>query len=85
MKYKVLQKYLDYGDMVSVELNRQAYVLLLDATNYERFKKGRHYQKYGGLAKSSPFKISVPSTGEWFVVLHLGKDEGNLKYNIVFM
>lgn len=44
MKYKVLQKYLGYGDMVSVELNRQAYILLLDATNYERFKKGRHYQ-----------------------------------------
>ncbi|PYZ93351.1 hypothetical protein CR194_09165 [Salipaludibacillus keqinensis] len=85
MKYKVIQKFLDYGAMVSVELNRQAYVLLLDPKNYEKFKKGEHYKSYGGLARSSPYKISVPSTGTWFIVFHLGKDEGNLKYKIYFL
>ena len=70
------------GAIVEVTLDRQANVRLLDPTNYRRFQSGQEHRYYGGLAKNSPFRVQVPSSGTWYVVIDLGGAGGRIRHNI---
>lgn len=82
MNYKYKSGQFNRGDVLSVELDKQANVILLDSINYSNFKNGRKYKYYGGLATQSPYKITVPSTGTWYIVVNLGGYAGTVRYSI---
>lgn len=70
------------GETVEVVLSGSAAnVLLLDSSNYSRFKAGREHRYYGGLAKRSPVYLGVPHDGHWYVVIHLAGLRGSVRHN----
>lgn len=44
-------------------------VRLLDSSNYRLYKAGRDYRFHGGIAKVSPTRLQVPSSGHWYAVV----------------
>ena len=63
---------LSRGDIVEVTLTAGANVRLLDSSNLSRYKRGQNYPCYGGLAKVSPARVAVPSSGHWYRRGHTG-------------
>ncbi len=61
----------DKGSTVVVTLSTGANVRLMDSTNFSNYRQGRPHRFYGGLAKVSPSRIVVPSTGHWYVTVDL--------------
>jgi Domain of unknown function (DUF1883)/TIR domain len=61
--------HLNGGDIVEVTLTAWANVFLVDNSNFERYRRGDEYRYYGGLAKQSPTRITVPSSGYWHCVV----------------
>lgn len=66
-------------DVVEVTLDKQANVLLLDASNFASYRSRRQYRYYGGLAKSSPVRLAAPHAGHWHVVVDLGGYPGTVR------
>ena len=48
---------LNDGDIVEVDLDSQANVILLDSGNYNAYKQGWDFNYYGGWAQYSPYGI----------------------------
>ena len=69
MKYIYKQFVGGPGFVVTVELDKQANVFLLDAANYSAFRAGRRFRYNGGRAVESPCQMSPPHTGTWYVVV----------------
>lgn len=82
MNYLHYDLTLGTGDIVEVTLDRQANVRLLDSANYSRYQKGQKHQYYGGLAKTSPLRISAPTAGQWHVVIDLGGYAGTVRASV---
>lgn len=60
------------GEIVEISLNgNAANVQLMDSSNLSRYKRGQNYRYTGGLAKKSPVRLAVPSTGHWHVAVDL--------------
>lgn len=59
------------GQTISVQCSHQINVLVMDDTNYSRYKRGQSAQYYGGFYTHFPANITVPHTGHWNVVLAL--------------
>lgn len=57
---------------VHVTLNYAANVFLVDDINYSLYEKGLSYSYYGGHATSSPVVLSIPSSGNWYLVVDNG-------------
>ncbi len=76
--------YVEGGSTVCVNLDTQANVLLLDPFNYHKYQSGLSFSYYGGLATRTPFSISVPYSGSWYVVIDLANvgGYGSVRYSI---
>ncbi len=48
-----------------------ANVRLLDPINFEHFRNGRAHRYHGCLAERSPVRLTVPTTGRWYVTVDL--------------
>lgn len=48
-----------------------ANVRLLDSSNLSAFKNGRRHNYRGGLVKSSPYRVVIPSDGRWYITVDL--------------
>lgn len=70
------------GDTVLVTLDRQANVRLLDGSNFSRYRTGASHRYTGGLAKTSPVRLSVPHSGHWYVVVDLGGYGGSVRAGV---
>lgn len=57
------------GEIVEVTLTMAANVQLMDSSNFANYRNGRDYRYIGGLAKQSPFYLSIPSPGRWHVAI----------------
>lgn len=75
---------LDRGSTVVVRLDKQANVLLMDAVNYRLYasSRGGRITYHGGLAKTSPFRLSVPSPGHWFLAIDVGGRRGRIRHGV---
>ncbi len=62
---------LEKGATVVVELSTGANVRLMDSTNFTAYKSGRNHRYAGGRPTESPFRITVPSTGSWYLTIDL--------------
>jgi len=70
------------NDCVSVTLDKQANVLLLDSSNYQNYRNRRKYTYYGGLATQTPYNLSAPRTGTWHLIIDTGGRGGSVRYSI---
>jgi hypothetical protein len=70
------------GDVVEVTLDGRANVMLVDPTNYERYRKGESFRYHGGLAERSPATLVAPHDGRWHVVVDLGGYPGHVRAGI---
>lgn len=70
------------GTLVVVELDKQTNVKLLGSTNYQRYRRGDKHWYYGGLTERSPFRVQVPNTGDWHIVIDLGGYSGTVRASV---
>lgn len=59
------------GDVLEVTLTRGANVRLMDSSNFSKYQRGAAHRFHGGLAKRSPVRIAIPSSGRWHVVVDM--------------
>ncbi|GAB2734325.1 DUF1883 domain-containing protein [Amycolatopsis magusensis] len=55
--------------VITVRLNAMANVRLLTEVNYTAYQRKQYYKMHGGVATTPLFKISVPATAHWYLVL----------------
>lgn len=71
-------KTVEKGKIIEVTLKYAANVRILDSSNYQNYKSGRKYQYIGGYVKQSPYRVNVPKTAHWYVVVDLGGYAGKI-------
>lgn len=77
------REWVDSESIVSVQCSHQINVLVMDDTNYSKYKRGQSAQVYGGFYTHFPANISVPHSGNWNVVLALPPGHrANINYSI---
>ncbi|MDE9484372.1 DUF1883 domain-containing protein, partial [Xenorhabdus bovienii] len=83
MSYIHSRKYLQSGDIVSVQCSHQINVLIMDDNHYSNYRNGRRYTYYGGFYKQFPANIAAPHSGYWNVVLALPPGHrANIRHSI---
>jgi len=75
---------LDAGpnNIIQVNLDKRAYVRLMDYSNFQNYHNGRQYKYYGGLANVSPAKIRPPYQGHWYLVIDLDGHAGTVRSSV---
>ena len=64
--------YQQAGDVVEVTLvGNAANVRLLDRASFSSYESGRRQRCIGGLAKRSPVRLAIPSSGNWHVAVDM--------------
>lgn len=63
--------HLDKGATVVVTLTKAANVRLMDSSNFNAYKNGRSHRYQGGLVRTSPYRITVPRGGSWYLTVDL--------------
>lgn len=70
------------GEIVEVQLSAAANVRLMDSSNYSNYKNGKQHRYYGGYVKRSPYRMSIPSSGHWYLTIDLGGYAGTVKHSM---
>ncbi|WP_026706565.1 DUF1883 domain-containing protein [Flavobacterium soli] len=74
------------GQIVEITLSGSAAnVRLMDSSNFQNYKNGRQHRYFGGLAKQSPVRLSIPSTGSWHVTVDMQGLRGTVRSSIRMM
>lgn len=85
MKYLHWEVNAGPDDVIQVELDKQANVLLMDDSNYSAYRHGRRYRYFGGLAERSPVRLVPPHSGRWHVVVNLGGYRGSVQASVLVL
>ncbi|HKL40637.1 MAG TPA: DUF1883 domain-containing protein [Cryomorphaceae bacterium] len=59
-------------DVIEVSFDKPTKVLLLESSQFSRYKKGQTYQYRGGKAERSPVSFVVPFDATWHAVIEKG-------------
>jgi hypothetical protein len=72
-------------NVVQVELDHAANVIMLDDNNFSAFRRGSRYSYLGGYYRQTPVRLVPPHRGSWHVVVHLGGHSGqaNASMNLI--
>lgn len=71
------------GDVVVVSLSGDSVnVRLMDAANYGAFQRGRQHRYVGGHVTRSPYRVTVPSDGHWYVTIDRGGYAVNVRHSV---
>ena len=71
------------GEVVEVTLKgNSANVKLMNSSNFSNYKSGRQHNYYGGHVTRSPYKVSVPNSGRWYVTIDLGGYSGRVSSSV---
>jgi Domain of unknown function (DUF1883) len=70
------------GEMVEVTLTSGANVRLMDSSNFANYKNGRRHRYTGGLAKRSPVRLQIPSSGHWHVAVDMQGLRGSTRASV---
>jgi uncharacterized protein DUF1883/TIR domain-containing protein len=71
------------GAVVVVNLRgNAANVRLMDASNHRAFQRGGRHKYAGGLAKKSPVRLMIPSSGHWFVTVDMTGLRGSVRTSV---
>lgn len=67
------------GEIVEVTLKGSAAnVRLLNYSNFQNYKNGRKHTFYGGHVTRSPYRVTVPKSGHWYITVDLGGYSGSV-------
>ena len=70
------------GEIVEITLTSGANVRLMDSSNFANYKNGRRHQYIGGLAKRSPLRLQIPTTGHWHVAIDMQGLQGSTRASV---
>ena len=71
------------GQAVEVTLKgNAANVLLLDSSNFQKYKNGLQYKYFGGHMTTSISTIPIPHTAHWHLVVDLGGYAGSVESSV---
>ncbi len=71
---------LSSGDIIEVTLQGSAAnVRLMNSSSFQAYKNGRKHRYYGGLVKQSPYRLNVPSSGQWYVTVDMAGLKGEVR------
>ncbi|MHC1593974.1 MAG: DUF1883 domain-containing protein [Methanotrichaceae archaeon] len=82
MDYAHYELDLGRNDVVKVEVDRQANVVLLDEVNYQRYRRRQRFEYCGGLQKQSPMHLRAPRQGHWHLVVDLAGSRGTIRTSV---
>ena len=68
------------GSVVEIQLSSATNVRLMDKVNLDYMKNNREYNYYGGYVSSSPYRIAIPESRHWYVLIDL---VGQLKHSVI--
>lgn len=75
--------HVERGSVVVVTLQGSAAnVRLMDSSNFSSFKSGRRHHYHGGLARSSPVRLAVPSSGRWHLTVDMQGLRGRVRSGV---
>jgi len=74
--------YRQRGEIIEVTLTSGANVRLMDSSNFSNYKNGRQHRFYGGLARQSPIRLAIPSTGHWHVTVDMQGLSGSTRASV---
>lgn len=70
------------GEIVEVTLTSGANVRLMNSSNFSSYKNGRRHRYTGGLAKKTPVRLQIPSSGHWHVAVDMQGLRGSTKASV---
>ena len=70
------------GEIVEITLSSGANVRLMDSSNFSSYKAGRRHRYTGGLAKKSPIRLQIPSSGHWHVAIDMQGLRGSTRASV---
>jgi hypothetical protein len=71
------------GAVIEVMLRgNAANVLLLDSSNFQSYRSGRRYSYHGGHVARSPYRLAIPRSERWHVVVDTGGYPGRVSASV---
>jgi hypothetical protein len=70
------------GDVVRVEIDADANVLLVDEAGLEAYRKHTPFHYVGGGYHRGTALIGIPQEGSWHLIIDLGGRPGNLHHHV---
>lgn len=70
------------GEIVEVTLTSGANVRLLSSSDFSNYKNGRQHRYIGGLARRSPVRLQIPSSGHWHVAVDMQGLRGSTRASV---
>lgn len=70
------------GQIVEVTLTSGANVRLMTSSEFSNYKNGRQHRFIGGLAKKSPVRLQVPTSGRWYVAVDMQGLRGSTRASV---
>lgn len=70
------------GEIVEITLTSGANVRLMNSSDFSNYKNGRRHRYIGGLAKQSPLRLQIPSSGHWHVAIDMQGLRGSTKASV---
>ena len=60
--------------VAEVTLNHAAYVYLVNLQDYQNYLNGNEFTYQGGFAADSPYRIRIPSSNHWYIIVDNGDE-----------
>lgn len=76
------REHLNQGDVVVVDCSHQCNIMLINDSNFSKYKSGQKFSYHGGHYKMFPAKLPAPSSGYWNIVLDLGGGSATVRHSI---
>lgn len=70
------------GQRLSVKVNQQAHVALLDTQNLNRYTRRQNFRHYGKLQSYYEENYYIPASGEWHIVIYSSSKIPDMKSKI---
>ena len=70
------------GEIVEVTLTSGANVRLMTSSEFSNYKNGKQHRYIGGLAKRSPVRLQIPTSGHWHSVVDMQGLRGSTKASV---
>ena len=67
------------GKTVEVSISDSANIRIMDAENFQKFKKNQIHEFIGGYVKFTPYTMKLPRAAHWLVVVDIGEHEHKIE------